>query len=108
MPPETASNYYMQYVGAVLISLVSGFLSIARRILKGTKASLLWIISEMVAAVMVGLLAWDSYPDLSDIIPHEVSQLVFACMCSYLGSRLLHVSEMIMEVYLSRIKNGPK
>ena len=107
MPPE-ASNYYVQYAGAILISIVSGFLSIARRILKGTQATALWIISEMVAAVLVGLLAWDSYPDLTDVVPHQISRLVFACMCSYLGSRLLHVSEMVLEVYTGRMKNNTK
>lgn len=73
--------------GAFLISLVSGYISIAQRIVRGQKASLLWITSEFLAAVLCGYLAYSVYPSLEPELPAWLNMPVLVALAAHIGGR---------------------
>lgn len=73
--------------GAFLISLVSGYISIAQRIVRGHKASLLWITSEFLAAILCGYLAYSVYPSLEPELPHWLNMPVLVALAAHIGGR---------------------
>lgn len=103
MPPEQQPSYLVQLIGVIVISLISGLISVGRRILKGSAVPTLWIIVEIGAAILVGFLAWDAYPDLADKLPHGVTRLIFTCACAHVGGRILQQVENYIETKLQSI-----
>lgn len=100
MTPDNEPSYFAQVAGAIIISLTSGLISVGRRLLKGTGLPLLWVVTEVGAAVLVGFLAWDTYPNLQDSMPHSITRLIFTCACAHLGGRILQHAENIIEAKL--------
>nr|UVX89092.1 MAG: holin, superfamily III protein [Bacteriophage sp.] len=59
MPPENQPNHqYWDLLGILLIALMSGFISVGRRLLRKTNPSIMWVLTEFCAAVLAGYLAW--------------------------------------------------
>lgn len=106
MPPDQEPSYLAQLAGVIAISLISGLISVARRVLRGTAVPTLWIITEIGAAILVGFLAWDAYPGIADKLPTGVTRLIFTCACAHVGGRILQQVESLIEAKLRSIRNG--
>lgn len=91
--PWKNSPDFVSLIGAIVISLISGFISLSRRILKGHPVSALWVISELSAAILCGYLMFYSYPHLQDHLPEWVTLPVAISFGAYAGLRLLHETE---------------
>lgn len=90
-PPDIVS-----LVSALLISLMSGFISIAQRIVRGQKASLLWVSSEYTAAILCGWLAWDAYSVMSQYLPEQITLMMFVAAAAHFGGRTFQGVENYM------------
>lgn len=97
MTPEQQQGLALQLAGALLISALSGAISLGRRILRYGRVPLLAVATEMTAAILAGYLAWDAYPCLIDILPHGVTRAIFVSACAYLGGRLFQHVETLFE-----------
>ena len=97
MNPDQQQSIALQLIGALLISTISGAISLGRRILKYGRLPIIGLLTEMTASVLVGYLAWDAYPGVAKHIPDWVSQPIFVAACASLGSRLFQVVETLLE-----------
>lgn len=102
MPPDNQPNYYWQMIGVLLISAVSGFISVGRRILKGTPPPIVWVVTEFCAALLAGYLAWDAYPTVKDDLPSWMTMPVFVALCAHFGGRFFQHAETLIETKLQR------
>jgi len=80
-------------VGALAISLISGFVSISHRILKGHAPNLLWIVSEFVTAALAGTLTYYSYPHVEDSLPAWVTMPMAVAVMAHIGGRVIQETE---------------
>jgi hypothetical protein len=104
MPWEKYPDIWALLV-ALLISTVSGFISISRRILKGHTVSILWVTSEFSVAVLFGYLAWDSYSALSISLPEWLSAPIWVAVCSHSGGRIFQEIEATIVKRYARFFN---
>ncbi len=107
MSPDTQFSYYWQLLGVLLISLLSGFISVGRRMLRQNPPPILWVLSEFVAAILAGYLGWGAYPDLRDSLPRGVTMPVFIAVCAHFGGRFFQLSESYLEGRLQNRPNDP-
>lgn len=92
-------------VGAFIISTISGFISIARRILQGHPANLLWIISEFLTAILCGYLMYHAYPTLQESLPNWVTIPVAVAVAAHVGGRLFQEAEAtVLRKYAEMFK----
>lgn len=82
--------------GAILISILSGFISISQRILSGQKVHWLWVVSEWTAALLCGYLAWDAYPALEPIIPEWITPFILVAFAAHAGGRSFQIMERLL------------
>lgn len=90
MAPENSPPHDWLSIGAVLlISVMSGFISIAQRIVRGHQASLLWVSSEYTAAILCGWIAYDAYPTLAQAAwwPDGVTLYICVAASAHFGGR---------------------
>lgn len=78
---------------AVVISIVSGFISIARRIVLGHPATLLWIITEFMTAILCGYLMYQAYPKLIHILPEWFTPPIAIALAAHTGGRVFQELE---------------
>lgn len=74
-------------LSALAISIVSGIISITQRILRGYPASVLWVLSEFMAAMLCGYLVWDIYPAISGTLPDWLSMPILVALAAHVGGR---------------------
>ena len=74
-------------LSALAISIVSGIISITQRILRGYPASVLWVLSEFMAAMLCGYLVWDIYPAISGTLPDWLSMPILVALSAHVGGR---------------------
>ena len=74
-------------LSALAISIVSGIISITQRILRGYTASVLWVLSEFMAAMLCGYLVWDIYPAISGTLPAWLSMPILVALAAHVGGR---------------------
>lgn len=84
-------------VTVLVVSAVSGAVSITRRIAAGTAVTLVWVMSEFMAAILCGWLAFDSYHVAKDFLPDWVTMQVFVAVAAHTGGRLLQSAEAILQ-----------
>jgi hypothetical protein len=93
-------------LSALIISTISGFISIARRILSGHPANLLWIISEFLTAILCGYLMYHAYPTLQESLPEWVTLPVAIAVAAHVGGRVFQELEAtILRKYAELMKN---
>ncbi len=63
-----------EIISAALVSLLSGAISIIRRIHLGQAATWLWVISEFLTAILCGYLMFNAYPALMPYLPEWVTR----------------------------------
>lgn len=84
---------FLSLLGALLISLISGFISIAQRVISGHRANVLWVATEFLTAILCGYLMWDAYPKLVDSLPSWATLPVMVALASHVGGRSFQLLE---------------
>ena len=84
---------YWSLLGALIISTVSGVISIAQRIVLGQRATLIWIISEFLAAILCGYLMYDIYPKIVADLPKWATLPVLVALAAHVGGRSFQMFE---------------
>ena len=88
------SNYdYWSLLGALIISVVSGTISIAQRIILGQRATIIWVTSEFLAAIMCGYLMYDIYPKIAGDLPKWATLPVLVALAAHVGGRSFQMFE---------------
>lgn len=84
----------------LIISIVSGFISISRRILNGHPPSVLWIISEFSTAILCGYLMFQVYPTIESVVPNWFTMPVAIAVAAHVGGRIFQeVENVFIEKY---------
>ena len=84
---------YWSLLGAFIISIISGAVSITQRILLGQRATLMWVTSEFLAAILCGYLMYDLYPTIQADLPKWATLPVLVAMASHVGGRSFQMME---------------
>lgn len=92
-------------LGALVISAISGFISISRRILFGHVASILWILSEILTAILCGYLTFHTYPYIEASLPEWASWPVCVAFAAHVGGRIFQESEKVFLEKVERFTN---
>lgn len=82
---------YLDVFIALLVSIISSFVSITQKILSGTEASILWIVSEFTASILTGMIMYDAYPKLG--LPEWITLPLAVAVSAHLGGRLIQYFE---------------
>jgi hypothetical protein len=92
-------------VTALIISMISGIISISRKILRGHPSTFLWVVSEFLTAILCGYLMYHSYPQLDPSIPDEITRPVATAIAAHIGGRVFQELEaMFLERYIPFLK----
>lgn len=86
-PEHTPPPDWLALFGAFLISLISGFISIAQRVVRGQQASLLWVSSEFMSAILCGYLTYNAYPSLQPHLPVWLTMPILVALAAHIGGR---------------------
>lgn len=107
IPPNIPPDIWT-FILVMAISTISGVISITHRIVQGRTFKVAWFISEFLAAILCGWLAYDTYYHLYGTLPEWVTMPVFVAMASHAGGRLLQGSEYFMSNRMSHINPNDK
>lgn len=101
---------FWSLVGAFIVSVISGFISIVQRISRGQRATIIWVISEFLAAVLCGYLVYDAYPVLDPDLPDWATRPILVALAAHAGGRCFQFLEMLMykKYMLPALKNDQK
>ena len=81
---------------AVILSLLSGFLSVAGALAKGQKFSILWLSAQLTGAVLAGWLVWDMFPVITDDVPVWFTQPIATSIAAHYGGKLFSIVEAVL------------
>lgn len=95
-------------IGALVVSTISGTVSILRRAAKGHEVSFLWVISESLTAILAGYLMWTAYPGLIGIVPEWFTLPIAVAIAAHAGGRLFQEVEIQMTSRLKGVISNPK
>jgi hypothetical protein len=82
-------------VGAILISLVSGFLSVASALVGGHKFSFLWLAAQLTGACLAGWLVWDMFPAVEPDLPAWITQPIATSLAAHYGGKCFSILEKL-------------
>ena len=91
--PWKSNPDLLAIVGALIISTLSGFISIAQRVTRGQAAKPLWVISEIFSAILCGYLAYDAYPHIQDTLPTWATWPIVVAFAAHVGGRAFQIFE---------------
>ena len=86
----------------LILSLVSGAVSISRRIVLGHQSSILWVISEFLTAILCGYLMFTAYPVMAPILPDWITMPVAVAIAAHSGGRIFQESEEYLVALVER------
>lgn len=92
----------LSLLATLIISVVSGFISISRRILNGHPSSILWIISEFLTAILCGYLMYQVYPTIEASLPNWFTMPVAIAIAAHVGGRVFQELE---NTFIEKYKN---
>lgn len=95
IPPD-----FWDLLGAIIVSTISGIVSISRRILNGQPASLLWVVSEFLSAILCGYLMYSTYPTIQGDVPKWFTLPVAIAVAAHIGGRVFQEIETNFAKYL--------
>ena len=104
MASENTPDYW-SLAGALIISTISGVISITQRIVLGQRATLIWAISEFLAAILCGYLVYDAYPAVQEDLPKWATLPVLVALAAHVGGRSF---QMIEKALAHRYQFLPK
>jgi hypothetical protein len=100
MHTEPTAHGLWEITVALVISLISASVSIARRIVNGHEASYMWLISEYLTAILCGYLMYEAYPMVSHMMPNWATLPVAVAFVAHSGGRVFQECEsIILEHY---------
>lgn len=83
------------FIGAIIISLISGFIAVANRITGGHAFSLMWFVAQISGSVLAGYLMWDMYPVVKDSLPAWATMPVMVSVSAHYGGKVFSLAEKI-------------
>lgn len=93
----------MSFMVAILMSCVTAFISIAKKVIRKRKpTSNLWLWHEMAMCLLAFLLAMEIYPHMSAVLPAFITKPVFMALCVHMSSRLV----ILLEEKTTKAING--
>ncbi len=98
---------YWSLLGALIISTVSGVISIAQRILLGQRATLIWVTSEFLAAILCGYLMYDIHPKIAADLPKWATLPVLVALAAHVGGRSFQMFERTLYRRYKLIERRP-
>jgi tellurite resistance protein TehA-like permease len=102
------STELLDFVGAIIVSVISGIISIARRVTAGHKASILWVISEFMMAIMSGYLMYTAYPHIRESMPAWFTLPIAVAFSAHVGGKVFQeVESALIRKYTSVIGIRP-
>lgn len=86
-------------LGAILISLISGFIAIANRLAGGQRFSIMWLCAQIAGAVLAGYLVYDAYPVLSQQAwwPAWVTWPISIALAGHFGGKIFSLAEKVLS-----------
>lgn len=94
-------------IGALVLSLLSGLVSLASRIARGHPLNIFWIISELGAAILVGYLAYDLYPAIKDGLPKWMTMPILVTVSAHFGGKIFQLIEFKVKEHYGIDKDYP-
>lgn len=95
VPPD-----FWDFLGAIIVSTLSGIVSISRRIAAGQQASLIWVVSEFLSAILCGYLMYSAYPYIADTVPKWFTMPIAIAVAAHIGGRFFQEIETNFYKYL--------
>ena len=80
----------MSFMVAVLMSCVTAFISIAKKVIRRRKPiSKLWLSNEVAMCLLAFLIAMEMFPHIAVVLPAFITKPVFLAICVHMSSRLV-------------------
>ena len=105
--PQQVPDLWGMFI-ALAISLLSGAVSIGRRILGGHQSTVLWVITEFLTAILCGYLMYNAYPVVSAYMPKWVTLPVAVAVAAHSGGRVFQEVEQILLEHYSTLLKRPR
>ena len=102
MPFGNQPGFY-DLLGALIVSVFSGIISISRRVANGHKASLLWVISEFMTAILCGYLMYSAYPHIHEFAPNWFTLPIAVAFAAHTGGKVFQEVENELVRRYSRL-----
>lgn len=84
----------LSFMVAVLMSCVTAFVSIAKKVMRKRKPiPKLWYWYEIATCFLAFLLAMEMYPHIASVLPAFMTRPVFLAICVHMSSRLIILLE---------------
>lgn len=99
MPWKTEPDLWTM-IGAIIISILSGLISIANRIGKGHPFSVMWFTAEILSAILAGYLMYDAYPVLVKSLPEWATMPIMVSLAAHTGGKAFQLME---KVFMQRV-----
>lgn len=91
----------------LIVSAISGFVSVAQRIAKGHKATLLWVTSEFMAALLCGYLMYDLFQFIEHLLPAWLTMPICVAFAAHVGGRSFQEFEAFLYRRYPKIFKPP-
>lgn len=113
-PPESPSPPpydVWTLIATTLVVVITGFISVARRVIQDGQNNWVLIATEYAACLLVGYLAYEAYPSVRPHFPEWLgwlTQNIFTATGSYIGIRAFHVAEFYStQKFISSLPKRP-
>lgn len=105
--PLKQSPELLDILGAIIVSVISGVISITRRITAGHPASILWVISEFLTAILCGYLMFTAYPNIEPGMPNWFTLPIAVAFSAHVGGKVFQEWErQVIRHYSYAFKRG--
>lgn len=84
---------YWSLIGALIISTVSGVVSITQRVVLGHRVTVIWVFSEFLTAILCGYLMYVTYPFIQAELPKWATLPVLIALAAHMGGRSFQAVE---------------
>jgi hypothetical protein len=84
---------FYDLLGALIVSVFSGIISISRRVVNGHEASLMWVISEFMTAILCGYLMYSAYPHILEFAPNWFTLPIAVAFAAHTGGKVFQEVE---------------
>jgi hypothetical protein len=101
--PYTTPPEIWDLIITFVLSITSGAISIARRIVSGHTSGWLWIISEFLTAILCGYLMYTAFPTLQEYLHDTITLPVAVALAAHSGGRIFQESEGIIIRYIEKL-----
>lgn len=106
-PPTPPPPDFDELLAVFIVAIVSAFISVTQKVLQGTPATVLWLASELAAAILFGYLASTAYPYLKPYLHEAITLPVCVSFAAYSGGRMFPLIETVLLSFVQQFKRGP-